>query len=236
MVYFYLIGVLCVASSVAKAYFDTKKAVKAEFAAKLLASVSFMFCAVYAIYNNPDANDYGIFILCALIFGTIGDILLCLDGFFPDKPEYYKFFNTFGTAVFFLGHVMYMVLLFVYAPISETPFLLLAMPVLPLIMLTIILSGKITLPKIKSYLMLVYFAIVDGVIIGAVSFVVNSHGGTVGWIVLAASVLFAFSDCFLGLFHYCPSLKISEKVAPYIVMPTYCIAQVLYALSIYYIA
>ena len=53
MVYFYLIGALCVISSVAKAYFDTKGMLKQEFAAKLLASVSFMFCAVYAIYNNP---------------------------------------------------------------------------------------------------------------------------------------------------------------------------------------
>lgn len=236
MVFFYLIGALCIASSVAKAYFDTKKAVKPEFIAKLLASVSFMFCAVYAIYNNPDAVEYGIFILCALIFGTIGDILLCLDGFFPDNENYYKFFNTAGTATFFIGHVMYMALLFVYAPISRTPFLLLALPVLPLIMLALILTGQITLPKIKSYLMVVYFLVAGGVIIGAVSFVINAHSSPVGWIVLAASILFAFSDCFLGLFHYCPALKISEKVAPYVVMPTYCIAQVLYALSIYYIA
>lgn len=236
MVFFYLIGALCVASSVAKAYFDTKKAVKQEFIAKLLASVSFMFCAVYAIYNNPESMQYGIFILCALIFGTIGDILLCLDGFFPDVPDYHKFFNITGTAIFFVGHVMYMALLFVYAPISRTPFLLLALPVLPLLMLVLILSGKITLPKIQSYLMVIYFAVAGGVIIGAVSFLLNSGGAAVGWIVLAASVLFAFSDCFLGLFHYCPSLKISEKVAPYVIMPTYCIAQVLYALSIYYIA
>jgi len=231
-----MIGALCVASSVAKAYFDTKKAVKPEFVAKLLASVSFMFCAVYAIYNNPQSVEYGIFILCALIFGTIGDILLCLDGFFPDNESYHKFFNTVGTAIFFIGHVMYMTLLFVYAPISNTLFLLLALPVLPLVMLALILTNKITLPKIKSYLMVVYFAVAGGVIIGAVSFLLNSRGATVGWLVLAASVLFAFSDIFLGLFHYCPSLKISEKVAPYIVMPTYCIAQVLYALSIYYIA
>lgn len=231
-----MIGALCVASSVAKAYFDTKKAVKPEFVAKLLASVSFMFCAVYAIYNNPQSVDYGIFILCALIFGTIGDILLCLDGFFPDNESYHKFFNTVGTAIFFIGHVMYMTLLFVYAPISNTPFLLLALPVLPLVMLALILTNKITLPKIKSYLMVVYFAVAGGVIIGAVSFLLNSRGATVGWLVLAASVLFAFSDIFLGLFHYCPSLRISEKIAPYIVMPTYCIAQVLYALSIYYIA
>ena len=235
MVGFYLIGSLCVLSSLAKAYFDTKKAVKAEFAAKLLASVSFMFCAVYAIYRNPDSTSYGIFILCALIFGTIGDILLCLDGFFPENPKYFKFFNTFGTAVFFAGHILYMVLLFVYAPISETPFLLLAVPLLPLVLLALILTDKITLPRAKSYMMLVYFAVVSGVILGAVSFVINSHGKAVGWIVLSASVLFAFSDCFLGLFHYCPSLKISPKIAPYIIMPTYCIAQVLYALSIYYI-
>lgn len=231
-----MIGALCVASSVAKAYFDTKKAVKPEFVAKLLASVSFVFCAVYAIYNNPQAVEYGIFILCALIFGTIGDILLCLDGFFPDNESYRKFFNTVGTAIFFIGHVMYMTLLFVYAPISNTPFLLLALPVLPLVMLALILTNKITLPKIKSYLMVVYFTVAGGVIIGAVSFLLNSRGATVGWLVLAASVLFAFSDIFLGLFHYCPSLRISEKIAPYIVMPTYCIAQVLYALSIYYIA
>lgn len=231
-----MIGALCVASSVAKAYFDTKKAVKPEFVAKLLASVSFVFCAVYAIYNNPQSVEYGIFILCALIFGTIGDILLCLDGFFPDNESYRKFFNTVGTAIFFIGHVMYMTLLFVYAPISNTPFLLLALPVLPLVMLVLILTNKITLPKIKSYLMVVYFAVAGGVIIGAVSFLLNSRGATVGWLVLAASVLFAFSDIFLGLFHYCPSLRISEKIAPYIVMPTYCIAQVLYALSIYYIA
>lgn len=235
MVYFYLIGAICIASSFAKAYFDTKKAVKAEFVAKLLASVSFMFCAVYAIYHRPEATQYGIFILCALIFGTIGDILLCLDGFFPDNEQYFKFFNTVGTAVFFIGHVMYMVLLFVYAPIGETPFLLLAIPVLPLIMLALILTDKITLSRAKSYLMLVYFAVAGGVILGAVSFLLNSHGTPVGWIVLSASVLFAFSDCFLGLFHYCPSLGISEKIAPYVVMPTYCIAQVLYALSIFYI-
>lgn len=231
-----MIGALCVASSVAKAYFDTQKAVKPEFVAKLLASVSFVFCAVYAIYNNPQSVEYGIFILCALIFGTIGDILLCLDGFFPDNESCRKFFNTAGTAIFFIGHVMYMTLLFVYAPISNTPFLLLALPVLPLVMLALILTNKITLPKIKSYLMVVYFAVAGGVIIGAVSFLLNSRGATVGWLVLAASVLFAFSDIFLGLFHYCPSLRISEKIAPYIVMPTYCIAQVLYALSIYYIA
>ena len=78
-----MIGALCVASSVAKAYFDTKKAVKPEFVAKLLASVSFVFCAVYAIYNNPQSVEYGIFILCALIFGTIGDILLAWTDFSP---------------------------------------------------------------------------------------------------------------------------------------------------------
>ena len=235
MVYFYLIGALCVISSVAKAFFDTKGMLKQEFAAKLLASVSFMFCAVYAIYNNPEATQYGIFILCALIFGTIGDILLCLDGFFKDNEDYFRFFNTFGTAVFFVGHIMYMVLLFVYAPISETPFLLIAIPVLPLVLLALILTNKITLSKVKSYLMLVYFAVVSGVILGAISFVITSHDRPVGWIVLSASVLFAFSDVFLGLTHYCPSLKINPKVSPYIVMPTYCIAQVLYALSIYYI-
>lgn len=236
MVYFYIIGALSVVSSVAKAYFDTKKAVKAEFVAKLLASVSFMFCAVYAIYHNPDAVEYGIFILCALIFGTIGDILLCLDGFFPDKEEYYRFFNTVGTAVFFIGHVMYMTLLFVYAPISRTPFLLIALPVLPLIMLTLTLTDKLTLSRAKCYLMILYFAVVGGVIIGAVSFLLNSYNTPAGRIVLSASVLFAFSDCFLGLTHYCPALKINPKVSPYIVMPTYCIAQVLYALSIFYIA
>ncbi len=236
MVYFYLIGALCVASSVAKAYFDTKKLVKQEFAAKLLASISFMFCAVYAIYQNPAAMKYGIFILCALIFGAIGDVLLCLDGFFVHDSEYFKFFNTTGTAVFFVGHVMYMALLFVYAPISKTPWLLLIIPVLPLILLSLILTNKITLPRIKSYLMLIYFAVASGVIAGAISFVVNSRGAPVGWIVLAASVLFAFSDCLLGLLHYCPMLKISDKVAPYIIMPTYCVAQVLYALSIFYIA
>lgn len=235
MVYFYLIGALSVVSSVVKAYFDTKKAVKPEFAAKLLASVSFVFCAVYAIYHNPEAVQYGIFILCALIFGTIGDILLCLDGFFPDNEDYYKFFNTVGTAVFFIGHVMYMVLLFVYAPISNTPFLLFAVPILPLIMLALTLTDKLTLPRSKCYLMVIYFAVAGGVIVGAVSFILNSHGSVAGWLVLCASAMFAFSDCFLGLFHYCPALKISPKVAPYIVMPTYCIAQVLYALSIFYI-
>lgn len=235
MVFFYIIGAVCVASSFAKAYFDTIKAVKAEFIAKLLASVSFMFCAVYAIYNNPQSMSYGIFILCALIFGTIGDILLCLDGFFPDNKSYHDFFNVVGTAVFFLGHIMYMVLLFVYAPISKTPFLLIAFPVLPLIMLALVLTGHITLPKVKSYMMIAYFAVVGGVIIGAVSFLLNSNGSAAGYIVLSASVLFAFSDCFLGLTHYCPDLKINPKVSPFIVMPTYCIAQVLYALSIYYI-
>lgn len=235
MIFFSVISAFCLVCSFAKAYFDTKGDLKKEFAAKLLASISFMFGAVYAIYRTPAAMEYGIFILCALMFGAIGDVLLCLDGFFADKEEYFKFFNTVGTAIFFVGHVMYMCLLFVYAPISETPFLLLAIPVLPLILLLMIKFDLITLSKTKSYLMLFYFAVVAGVIVGAASFTINSHGKAVGWIVLCASVLFAFSDVFLGLTHYCPKLKINPKVSPYIVMPTYCLAQILYGLSIFYL-
>ena len=55
-----------------------------------------------------------------------------------------------------------------------------------------------------------------------------------GIIVIVATCLFTFSDIILGLKHYCPAARIPHRVAPYLVMLSYCTAQVLYALSVFY--
>ena len=234
MVYFVVAGVLCVLCSIAKAYCDVHSYRHREFVFKLFASLLFLACGVIALLCNKQALNYAIFILCALIFGAIGDIMLCMDAFFPKDSYDEGFFSVIGTSNFFAGHLIYLVLLYYYAPISQTPYLLLALPVLPLILLALIMAGKIELSKAKSYLLLAYFLVLGGTIIGGASFYLGNPSNA-GIIVLVATVLFTFSDIILGLKTACPSARISPRVAPYLVMPSYCAAQVLYALSVFFL-
>lgn len=234
MDWFIAIGVMSVVFAGAKAFCDVRGHRHREFVFKLLASLCFLCCGVIAILLNPENLEYGIFILCALIFGAIGDIMLCMDAFFPKGSYDEGFFGVVGTANFFVGHVIYLILLYYYAPISQTPHLLIALPVLPLIMLAVILSGKITLSKTKSFLMIFYFLVLGGTIIGGASFFLGNQSDA-GIIVLVATVLFTFSDILLGLKTYCPAAKIPPKVAPFFVMISYCSAQVLYGLSVFFL-
>lgn len=233
MGYFIALGALSVLCAGAKAYCDVHEHKHREFVFKLFASLLFLSCGVLALVYNKESFDYGIFILCALVFGAIGDILLCLDAFFPKDSYDASFFSVIGTASFFAGHIIYLVLLYYYAPITQTPYLLLALPVLPLIMLLLVVLGKITLNRTKSILMLVYFLVLGGTIVGGVSFYLGNPSDA-GIIVIVATMLFTFSDILLGLKMYCPAAKIPHRIAPYLVMVSYCAAQVLYALSIFY--
>lgn len=233
MGYFIAIGILSVVCAGVKAYCDVHNHKHREFVFKLFASLLFLACGVIALLFNKQSFDYGIFILCALVFGAIGDILLCLDAFFPDGSYDENFFSIIGTANFFAGHIIYLILLYYYAPISQTPYLLLALPVLPLVMLALMVMGKITLSRTKSILMLFYFLVLGGTIVGGVSFYLGNPSKA-GIIVIVATCLFTFSDIILGLKHYCPAARIPHRVAPYLVMLSYCTAQVLYALSVFY--
>ncbi len=80
---------------------------------KGLASLGFIFTALFGFVSNPDCPDYlGALVVAGACFGLIGDIVL--DFKYLYKPDADKYLNT-GFISFLVGHLFYAAgLIYVY--------------------------------------------------------------------------------------------------------------------------
>lgn len=76
--------------------------------AKAVASLGFIAVGVTAVYNGVDNVQAAVFMLCGMVMGLIGDIVLDLKVVYIKQPEE-GIYLTGGMVSFGIGHIMYLV-------------------------------------------------------------------------------------------------------------------------------
>ncbi|MCL2195881.1 MAG: lysoplasmalogenase [Oscillospiraceae bacterium] len=194
---------------------------------KMIAATLFLVAGfLSAAQRTSPINSAVTIMLIGLGLGWLGDLLLGLDPFVPEKRK-----NTVlvsGGIPFFLGHVAYIVVLAAFAPLNLWLLPLLAvLPILILIMHRVFDLGKMLVP------FLLYSLILGAMMMFTIN--VALLGGPLGRLMILPGVLFAISDSVLFL-----NKKIREKrgesmpVLHFVCLIPYFSAQSLFALSVAY--
>ena len=76
---------------------------------KTAVSIFFILTAVAAILLNPTQLQYGVLVLCGLVFGMLGDIFLDQKWVYPNDKKQYLYS---GFITFLIGHIFYIVALY----------------------------------------------------------------------------------------------------------------------------
>lgn len=189
---------------------------------KTSASLFFIFTALIAVYET-DNFEYGVFIISALLFGLIGDILLDLKWMYPENRKNYL---ISGFASFLLGHLLFLTTLLLFYNFS-TKVLMYAAGISIMVVLLIILGEKPMKLQYDNYLFLNIFY-------GFVLTFVTSLSGFLTFgknpLLFSALFLFLLSDMILAITYFGKN----KNTAPFIISNhlLYYGAQYLIAVSI----
>lgn len=212
-------------------WFRTDKANVYSLLLKILSSLCFVLCAVFAI-KVTTSNNFNLLILIGLIFGLVGDILLDLKIMYPEDGN--KYFVA-GTYSFAIGHFFYFVSTLIYnsavLPKGLLWCVLAAVGIAILLTVGIILiSKKLGLNFGKMlYVVISYCFVLTFMVAYTISIAIFSP---IYWIFACGMFLFLISDLILSMQYF------GGKTAKYLVYLnhiTYYIAQALLAISILFI-
>jgi len=223
----YILAGACVAVSAVTAALGNRGAHKGRFVCKMLSSLLFCLVAFWAaVERDAPMNLQASLMLGALVLGMVGDIVLGLDPFLA--REHRKFVYILGGAPFFLGHLLYIVLLLSYGNIQWH--LAALLPAVPMFFLLLNRFGLIKLDRLT-----IPFAIY-GLVLGAMMLATLSlatQGGELGRWMWYPGILFTISDSslFMRTFGQGP-LKKLKPVFAYTVMLPYYAAQGIFALTV----
>ncbi len=147
--------------------------------AKIAASAVFVGVG---LLRYGGGHSYGAWLVLGLVLGAAGDVLLLVPG------------GLFGgLAVFFLGHVSYLVAFHTLTPVHAWP-LNMAVPVV--IVSAVVVNGLWPhLGKLR-WAVLGYVTVISMMVWGAAATAVR--GDVMGWVRLAGAVLFYVSDVFVA--------------------------------------
>ncbi|MCM1544493.1 MAG: lysoplasmalogenase [Ruminococcus sp.] len=198
---------------------------------KNMTSMAFILTALMSCYKNPSSWQYGIMIICGLVFGMLGDIYLDLKWVYPNDMK--KYLN-YGFLFFGFGHLFYMGAMFVGAKLTIVQMLIAAA------VGVVVAIGNLLLEKpmkqkfgefkvivtIYSFIlaMMTATAVISAIVTGEKSFIMFAVG----------AVLFLVSDLILSPMYFgegknTPLNFILNHV-------TYYAGQFMIALTIYYMA
>ncbi|MDR3215799.1 MAG: lysoplasmalogenase [Clostridiaceae bacterium] len=221
------------------AYFGKNESHLPKLLVKTAASLLFCIAALAAfLRSSTDSPVYAASIALALILGLTGDIFLAAEALCSDKKTS-SVFLIFGGACFLTGHLFYIVIFFILAPIIPLVFLLalvvpamfLALALVPVIKtedgkrVPILGAGKLLIPFL-------IYALILGLLLSSALNAYLHLNSVAGSVVLAASVLFILSDTSLAINGFS---SVNFKLKPYLNYPVfilYYIAQALFAISI----
>lgn len=226
------LAALCVIFNLIFCFFRAKKATVFTLALKTIASVCFILCAIFAIFE-AGKMQIGLLVLCGLIFGLIGDIILDLKVMHPEEGD--QFF-TFGTISFAIGHLFYLAATCLYAieviPDQVLWCALASLGVAVLLTLLTLLASKKMGLKFGKHLPLV--AIYSLILSFMMSFsVAIAIFNPIFWIFAAGMIVFLLSDLVLSNQYFG---AFSSPIWIYVNHTLYYIAQAMLAFSLIYIA
>ena len=227
----YVFGGLSIILCLLFCWFRGEKANVYSLVLKITASLCFVLGAVFAV-NSIASTGFGLLIICGLVLGLVGDILLDLKIMYPDQSQ--EYFNA-GTICFAIGHVFYfMACLFfnkIALPANLLWNILISLGVATVLTLAIMFSSKkMGLNFGKSLtLVITYSVILTFMVSFSISIAIFVPAF---WVVAAGMVLFFLSDLVLSMQYFGDK---SQKVWIWINHILYYLAQILIAISILYI-
>ena len=227
MTVLYILAGASVAVSAVTATLGNRRQHKARFVCKMFSSLLFCLVAFWAaVGRDAPMNLQASLMLGALVLGLVGDIVLGLDMFIA--KEHRGFVFLLGGTPFFLGHLLYIVLLLSYGNIQW--YLVAVLPAVPMFFLLLNRFGLIKLDKMM--LPLAAYGLVLGAMMLA-TFNLATQGGELGRWMWYPGILFTISDgsLFLRTFGQ-GSLKKMKPVFAYTVMLPYYAAQGIFALTV----
>ncbi len=199
---------------------------------KTLASVCFILCGIYAVYEIG-SNTINLLIIAGLIMGLIGDILLDLKIMYADDGD--KYFVA-GTTSFIVGHIFYFVGVLLYNNSVLADHLLwnilASVGVAVVLTLVIMLSSKkmgMDFGKML-WLVIIYSFILTFMTAFTVSIAIYVP---MFWIFASGMIAFFLSDLVLSMQYFGGR---TEKIWIYVNHFLYYAAQILIAFSILYLA
>ena len=215
-----------VAIAFATAHLRNKGMEKARFVTKMISSMLFCGVAFWAATMRGDMNTQAALMLGALVLGMVGDIVLGLDLF--AARQYRRFVFILGGTPFFLGHLLYIILLLSYGNIQWH--LVAVLPVVPMFFLLMNRFGLIELKKFMIPLA------AYGLVLGAMMLAtlnLAAQGGELGRWMWFPGVLFTISDASLFMHRFGRGpLEKMRPVFSYTVMVPYYAAQGIFALAV----
>lgn len=226
----YIVSALTIALSFALVALENKEQFAIKFALKAVASLGFVTVGILAIVNAEYFQNWHIFVLTALIVGMLGDIFLSTGNICP-KGKDLDILNLAGMMFFLTGHIIYIFWLAKF--VEGFNWWLVIIPiVLPIVVailakLKVLNTGKATVPAIA------YSAVIGAMLACAINAYISPtlQGLDIGKLILCGGILFSISDSFLAYYNFGNKPHIALK---YIYMPSYYIAQILFAFTILY--
>lgn len=211
-----VLSILSIALGMWYAWFYGKPNKKKALVVKSAASLLFVAVGVLCLIMKPSL--YAEIIVAALLVGAVADFLLGSRFVFTNHKQ--KFFLA-GTAVFAVGHMIYILALNVFGHV-DVAFYILGMA------LGVIICGLPLLIKKAHYgrlrIAIFGYAIILGIMLMcALSCAMNGRAE-----VFAAAALFAVSDMLLLLIMFVKSTKLLNTIN----LLTYYAAQVLFGITI----
>jgi len=194
------------------------------------ASFGFIFVFAVAFYSKLDDSinlSFSVFLLLGLVCGMLGDLVLALRPLQPKEHD--KTIIVYGILFFSLGHIFYLIALITFKEFGSLSL------ILGLIMLPVILAmskvmgfdmGKARIPTF-IYTFLIFAMVGESIYVGHLA-----NYPTFTTLMILGAILFAISDLILAPIYY-KSDNRAFLVASNLL--TYYAAQLLIALSIYYL-
>ena len=210
------------------AYSRYKGKEKLSFALKVSASAGFFITAIVAASLGSGNKTFLTLMLVAILLGFLGDTALGLRTLIP---KYKIYFMTVGIVIFLVGHVVFSICYINYAGVEWWLYLVNIIPALLIMSMTYVLKYKLSVPyKILGFF---YSYTITLMLLGAIAFF-ETGAGTAGALILSGGISFYISDCLLSASYF--KLKVGNyKILNLIVHITYYLAQILLALSLFFV-
>ncbi len=200
-----------------------------SFVFKFLSSSGFLLIAIFAYQANGNNPEYFKWLMIALVLGFFGDIFLGLKNILSHIKKYMV---GMGIILFLLGHIAYSINYNLQGGAPWWVFLITIAFAALMMQGTKLLKYKLsTFNTVLGYL---YSYTISIMLLSAVSYYITYHDTVAAVLVLIGSISFFVSDSILSATYFRQNIK-KENILCVIVHITYYLAQILLALSVYFV-
>lgn len=202
---------------------------ESSFLFKLFASIGFVLIGLIGAFLNKSNLEYSVWIIMALSLGLLGDICLGLKNILF---KYKLYLVSVGIVLFLFGHIAYSIVFIGQVGANYVVFVVNIL--VATILMTIAKILKLKLSFAYRILGFLYCYTITLMLTSAAGYFLFNAATLTGWLVLIGSANFYASDLMLSVSYFKPDIKKKNKLNLFVHI-TYYIAQILLALSIFFV-